>query len=1853
MSNSVKVSVYCSLLLYILQWQCAGGASFCSVEGASYGNLEAISKSRRTTSNKGVHEWAPLVGVACADSTYERCYSEASVWSEVAIKHGNKSVDSESECKDLCDETEKCDVWTYWPNGIGSDIEAPARCNICPGTVLSDKEYCSTNGECETCAEFYERVEMSAGNATCVAKVFTFVVRAKCCDLSGRLEDSLKFEHSPGACELFSAAPENDHVLAFTKGGHVTAPKTCDATVWLPYLESIKEIPSYAEDGEEEGGGCWISGHSYGRIEDGACSDAKIIAVHAQDSLIELGKTQGWWATESDLDTIKFDSYMGDDYPSPSDCLDACMSNQDCGGWELANEACVLKSRLSCSPTLARSSILNSFAGVNGCVNPDSAIPAEANALDTSDNFFLDCGRPRCTQPHNEGVWVEDTFIPDYNAENACWYKQYTQEDLYSDCAQDRWIVISGGSNSLIFFIQMVNLFAPIRRNGASAHFITPAETINYNIIDIVIKKDSMPILDKEDNGVLHASKKKFCHVDNSLPCASSLAFQGGQATWGEEYVNALHEALGEAPYENGATRITLVAGQMWSHSEAVLNSIKASGSQNGWEKAKVMFYGQAMLWYPCFIEEWCQDETLGNTTDAMLDVYRTDLGNLLEVGKETCSTSRFDCFFATHAYGNGVKYRAQKMIDALEEMTKPYSWAHYIDYNGIIDTEEIIKGHLLPSMMLPIQTMMWNTVCDGPAVGCPEAIQTTPACWSDCGDRGGGESCEECKPHNWVCMNSRFCDYSVLNTTIPWHIASGAPPIDLAANVNIKCFDWESIGVPYTHTLNNNRFLRLAPSEELKSEEEMNNINGGIADLDKETFTDEESFINEGRVLSSSENETCSRVWCGTVVQGWLAGIGLLLLGLGLVVAPQFLCPSESSPGLKENNTNTNQVETFEKVSDSTSQNATMELNQLRLTDEPNEPVFAHSWKHNQYNNEIDTDFWGQKPDEDEDEEIDADTWGGSQAEEKQAPSHIEKMSTVSWNQQTNLGGNYPTIESGARAVKVEESAPRTAASRQGDITISHLHNRGSLSKTEFLGSLGVARLLASQHVVLGHLFAKGATADIYFFRWGYTWVPWFFTLSGYVLTHARLNSSNPEKTDGFLSHIAKRLATVFPVYAFGILLTLILRIARDLKLPRFDTLIAQSFLMQSWFPVWTENALLSQCWFLSNLVLYWAIFGFIYKNVRSLSLGATIISLIVICLLPWLTIVVPTLYEGIEYTWYKGHQWGETDTSTDIWTIMLKFNPIFYVHIFLFGMLLAVLRNNLKSDGSSPLGKFFTLFTQCGATLGYLGLIFIFTVEAVQPPAYKLSARLSILLPLQGLIMLGLSPLPHIVESGGFQDPLALLFSYAPSWVGDMSYCQYVLQFAIYNLFPVTDIIDPSFFLYLWGASLVCYKVVQDPAARLWRSFLLSSQDEQGLFRVSRAAIMVFGPSTILALILVITKTSYNPATSVTRSSEFSPLPPFVRIGDAAVDMELNWPISVEDDNFRPINPSMLFQDDGKGGLEWIRAVRAHYIEREFSEGVYNGTNVIEQITRFHSSILLQRESFSGDLSLGFDDSSIPGWGFDEVLPLLPIDQNIISHKGRDKSWVDLCEPNFVYSEVNRTLSRKLVTGPEDPKLFEIPADSNDGSQSWALTYSSFPPASLLNEQSSMDACQWHPEAVMQMYVAADGPSLASGEKAQGVRLDCGNSQGMEKNWIAFQHNGNLYYVYSVEPHIVVNVRTADGACVQQYSTSSKQLKRIRHELRGSATAIRYSDTEYLALFHTNAPGQGYATMAYTFQSEPPFAVQRISKVLPLHNFAFASSLTVYNEKVMIGYGENDMKSRILVMSRDHLESLFDWCS
>lgn len=383
------------------------------------------------------------------------------------------------------------------------------------------------------------------------------------------------------------------------------------------------------------------------------------------------------------------------------------------------------------------------------------------------------------------------------------------------------------------------------------------------------------------------------------------------------------------------------------------------------------------------------------------------------------------------------------------------------------------------------------------------------------------------------------------------------------------------------------------------------------------------------------------------------------------------------------------------------------------------------------------------------------------------------------------------------------------------------------------------------------------------------------------------------------------------------------------------------------------------------------------------------------------------------------------------------------------------------------------------------------------------------------------------------------------------------------------------------------------------------------------------------------------------------------FIRVDEEAVDVRLNWETTEVLEGGREkyfINPGMIFVENDDGSVEWVRTVRYHSTGG-YSNGVteFKGEQVNEGVWVYYTKVLLGTEEFTGDLSGGFDDESIAQWGIQTGEPLMVADNHMLSNEDTYHLWEDLCEAEPSFLSEKHVLSRKTTTGAEDPKLFELPASMSDRSR-WALTFSSYPPSHAIEGMTSAEDCKWSEYSKFQMYFAPGGDQLAHGIDSAAHRLSCGSMVDHEKNWIAFEYENELYYVQNVQPHVVVKVNGEDGECEKVYESSNSYLESLseRVSVRGSATAFRYSEDEYMALLHTHDSysRDPYTTRAYTFEAYPPFRVLRVSKPLKLQSsgLAFASSLTTYQDKIMVGYGVADRESRMMIMSRDYLESEFE---
>lgn len=100
-----------------------------------------------------------------------------------------------------------------------------------------------------------------------------------------------------------------------------------------------------------------------------------------------------------------------------------------------------------------------------------------------------------------------------------------------------------------------------------------------------------------------------------------------------------------------------------------------------------------------------------------------------------------------------------------------------------------------------------------------------------------------------------------------------------------------------------------------------------------------------------------------------------------------------------------------------------------------------------------------------------------------------------------------------------------------------------------------------------------------------------------------------------------------------------------------------------------------------------------------------------------------------------------------------------------------------------------------------------------------------------------------------------------------------------------------------------------------------------------------------------------------------------------------------------------------------------------------------------------------------------------------------------------------------------------------------------------------------------------------------------------------GPEKNWIFFDHEGQLMMIYMTEPHQVL--QWSDGRVVNQWKTDG--FKWSHGQMRGGSNPIRIGD-EYLCFFHSSTQWtekkRRYHMGAYTFEAKPPFRITRMTK-------------------------------------------------
>jgi predicted GH43/DUF377 family glycosyl hydrolase len=149
----------------------------------------------------------------------------------------------------------------------------------------------------------------------------------------------------------------------------------------------------------------------------------------------------------------------------------------------------------------------------------------------------------------------------------------------------------------------------------------------------------------------------------------------------------------------------------------------------------------------------------------------------------------------------------------------------------------------------------------------------------------------------------------------------------------------------------------------------------------------------------------------------------------------------------------------------------------------------------------------------------------------------------------------------------------------------------------------------------------------------------------------------------------------------------------------------------------------------------------------------------------------------------------------------------------------------------------------------------------------------------------------------------------------------------------------------------------------------------------------------------------------------------------------------------------------------------------------------------------------------------------------------------------------------------------------------------------------------------------------------------------------QPWEKNWQFFEHNSRLLCVYSVRPHVILEV----GAMATPVATMPHKFT-LTSAMRGGAPPVRVGD-EWYHWFHTVAKEKEFYTYGlglYTFGDD--FAIRRhvprvimtASERVPGWNksVVFPCGAALRGGKWLVSYGYHDRESRIAIFDAAQVE-------
>jgi peptidoglycan/LPS O-acetylase OafA/YrhL len=319
-----------------------------------------------------------------------------------------------------------------------------------------------------------------------------------------------------------------------------------------------------------------------------------------------------------------------------------------------------------------------------------------------------------------------------------------------------------------------------------------------------------------------------------------------------------------------------------------------------------------------------------------------------------------------------------------------------------------------------------------------------------------------------------------------------------------------------------------------------------------------------------------------------------------------------------------------------------------------------------------------------------------------------------------------------------------------------------------------------------------------------GFASVSFFILLSGFVLAYNYADRARSGELDKVRFWEA-RFTRLYPVYLLSLLLSwqvVPAEYAAHTHAMFWTGMVLSPLLLQGWIPS-IATFLNTPAWTMSAEAFYYLLFPWMASWKKPARVAPHLVTMAVV----WMLGMVPgALYiafnpDGIPHP--DRWSWGP-------WLQALKYTPLPHMASFFFGVLLASLDEMIGRSSRLRL------------ILGVTGFVATFGILEMGPLVPYPIVLDGLLMPLFGCIILGLAG----------NNRLAYALSWRPLvFVGEASYCLYLLHFNFWNLIHDTHVLDRLgvarfdpwiSYVVLIAMAVAALHLVEKPAQRLLRSWM-----------------------------------------------------------------------------------------------------------------------------------------------------------------------------------------------------------------------------------------------------------------------------------------------------------------------------------------------------------------------------------------------------------------------------------------------